>query len=426
MNKQHYCKKNCEGDRRKKHLDNSATYFKLSSTLTESNYDSSMTSKPLPEGDLGFLVENTGFNRVLIIQWRDLEDHDSGGSELHSHKIAEIWAAHGIEVCFRTSAVKHADEKINRDGYTSVRSSGRFAVFATAAFDLISGRLGKFDAVVEVWNGMPFMTPLLTRGPNMVFLHHQHGPLWELALPKPFAMTGRFIERKVAPFFYRETPVVTLSDSSREEISSVLGLNSKKIHVVEPGIDESFQFSNSKSQDPLVVVAGRLSPYKQIENVISTLEKVRTTIPNVKLEIIGDGPHEKNIRNFVTSLKDHSWISINGRLSEEDLINAYQRAWVATSSSSSEGWGMTLTEAARCGTASVASNIPGHMNSVSHGTSGFLFDNNDEYLSFLIPLLSSRETAINVGEAAYNWSSQFTWKKTATESFRVLASTKQS
>ena len=99
---------------------------------------------------------------------------------------------------------------------------------------------------------------------------------------------------------------------------------------------------------------------------------------------------------------------------------------MATSSSSSEGWGMTLTEAARCGTASVASNIPGHMNSVSHGTSGFLFDNNDEYLSFLIPLLSSRETAINVGEAAYNWSSQFTWKKTATESFRVLASTKQS
>ena len=160
MNKQHYCKKNCEGDRRKKHLDNSATYFKLSSTLTESNYDASMTLKPLPEGDLEFLVENTGFNRVLIIQWRDLDDQDSGGSELHSHKIAEIWAAHGIEVCFRTSAVKHADEKINRDGYTSVRSSGRFAVFATAAFDLISGRLGKFDAVVEVWNGMPFMTPL--------------------------------------------------------------------------------------------------------------------------------------------------------------------------------------------------------------------------------------------------------------------------
>ncbi len=385
-----------------------------------------MTSNLLPEGNLESLIKKSGINRVLVLQWRDLEDPDSGGSELHSHKIAEIWAAHGVEVCFRTSAVKHEKKIIQRSGYTSVRSSGRFSVFAAAPIDILTRRLGKFDAVVETWNGMPFMTPLITRGPNIAFLHHQHGPLWDLALPKPFAMTGRFFERKVAPFFYKRTPIVTLSESSREEISSVLGLSSENIHVVEPGIDDSFKFSTNKSQDPLVVVAGRLSPYKQIENVISAVEKVHSSIPNAKLEIIGNGPHEANIRTFISSLRDKSWISMKGHLPEEDLIDAYQRAWVVTSSSISEGWGMTLTEAARCGTASIASSIPGHMNSVAHGTSGFLFKDNEEYVSHLLSLLSSRDTAINIGQAAHNWSSKFTWHKAATESFRLLASTKQS
>jgi len=385
-----------------------------------------MTSNLLPEGNLESLIKKSEINRVLVLQWRDLEDPDSGGSELHSHKIAEIWATHGVEVCFRTSAVKREKKIIQRSGYTSVRSSGRFSVFVAAPIDILTSRLGKFDAVVEIWNGMPFMTPLITRGPNIAFLHHQHGPLWDLALPKPFAMTGRFFERKVAPFFYKRTPIVTLSESSREEISSVLGLNSENIHVVEPGIDDSFKFSTNKSQDPLVVVAGRLSPYKQIENVVSAVEKVRSSVPNAKLEIIGNGPHEANIRTFINSLRDKSWISMKGHLPEEDLIDAYQRAWVVTSSSRSEGWGMTLTEAARCGTASIASSIPGHMNSVAHGTSGFLFKDNEEYVSHLLSLLSSRDIAINIGQAAHNWSSRFTWQKAATESFRLLASTKQS
>ena len=385
-----------------------------------------MTSNLLPEGNLESLIKKSEINRVLVLQWRDLEDPDSGGSELHSHKIAEIWATHGVEVCFRTSAVKREKKIIQRSGYTSVRSSGRFSVFAAAPIDILTRRLRKFDAVLETWNGMPFMTPLITRGPNIAFLHHQHGPLWDLALPKPFAMTGRFFERKVAPFLYKRTPIVTLSESSREEISSVLGLSSENIHVVEPGIDDSFKFSTNKSQDPLVVVAGRLSPYKQIENVVSVVEKVRSSIPNAKLEIIGNGPHEANIRTFINSLSDKSWISMKGHLPEEDLIDAYQRAWVVTSSSRSEGWGMTLTEAARCGTASIASSIPGHMNSVAHGTSGFLFKDNEEYVSHLLSLLSSRYTAINIGQAAHNWSSKFTWHKAATESFRLLASTKQS
>ena len=406
-------------------MDNSATYLLLNSTLTESNYDSSMGLNRLPDGNLDFLIDKSGINKVLVLQWRDLDDPDSGGSEVHSHNIAEIWAKNGLEITFRTSGVEESLKTISRSGYNSVRSGGRLGVFLSAPFDVIRRQFGRFDALVEVWNGVPFMTPLLTRGPNMAFLHHQHGPLWDVALPKPLAGFGRILERKIFPSFYRSTPIVTLSNSSRSELSSLLGFREESIHVVEPGISNSFCPSLKKSEFPLVVVTGRLSPYKQIDRVVNTVNKIRATIPNVKLEIIGEGPDVGRLRNIIESLLDNSWVSLRGRVTESELVDAYQRAWVTTSASVSEGWGMTLTEAARCGTPSVASNIAGHVDSVSNGVSGYLFDNDDEFERYLVSILSSRDIAVSLGESAAKWSSRFTWEKAATESFRVLASTKR-
>ena len=43
-----------------------------------------------------------------MVAWRDLDDPEAGGSELHAHTIAARWAAAGIDVTFRTSAVPGA------------------------------------------------------------------------------------------------------------------------------------------------------------------------------------------------------------------------------------------------------------------------------------------------------------------------------
>src|SRR3546814_15682597 len=50
-------------------------------------------------------------------------------------------------------------------------------------------------------------------------------------------------------------------------------------------------------------------------------------------------------------------VELRGRVPDEELVELYQRAWVVASASSSEGWGMSLTEAAACGTPAVANHI---------------------------------------------------------------------
>ena len=180
-------------------MDNSATYLLLNSTLTESNYDSSMSLNRLPEGNLDSLIDKSEINKVLILQWRDLEDADAGGSEVHSHNIAEIWASKGLNITFRTSAVENSSKSIPRSGYTSIRSGGRFGVFASAPTDVLLRRLGKFDALVEIWNGVPFMTPYSFPSPST-------RPTLEYCTPKTFSRFRTVPRAKDLPKFLSFNP----------------------------------------------------------------------------------------------------------------------------------------------------------------------------------------------------------------------------
>ena len=61
-----------------------------------------------------------------------------------------------------------------------------------------------------------------------------------------------------------------------------------------------------------------------------------------------------------------------GRLTHEALRDEYRRAWIVASASLAEGWGLSLTEAAACGTPAVATDISGHRCSVIDGRTGVL------------------------------------------------------
>ncbi len=52
---------------------------------------------------LGDIAAEAGLQRVSMLAWRDLDDPEAGGSELHTSNIAALWAEAGIEVTMRTS-----------------------------------------------------------------------------------------------------------------------------------------------------------------------------------------------------------------------------------------------------------------------------------------------------------------------------------
>ena len=93
-------------------------------------------SRALVISELAELAREAGIRRVAILAWRDIDDAEAGGSELHAHEVATRWAAAGIDVVLRTSSVAGRTALVERGGYRVVRRSGRYAVFVTGPMDI--------------------------------------------------------------------------------------------------------------------------------------------------------------------------------------------------------------------------------------------------------------------------------------------------
>ena len=376
-------------------------------------------SDPLPK--IGDLAAEAGIRRIHVFAWRDLDDVEAGGSEVHIAQVAKLWAAAGLEVMLRTSWAQGHPPMVRRDGYEVVRRAGRYLIFPRAVGSELVGRMGKRDALIEIWNGMPFFSPVWARGPRLVFLHHVHAEMWRMVLPENLAKAGDFIERRLAPPLYRRSRVVTLSESSRRELIE-LGYKPDRVSAGPPGVDPRFRPGGRRSTEPLVVAVGRLVPVKRYDQLIRAAHAARRTVPNLQLNIVGEGYEREALLSLVDELDASSWVTFLGGVTDDQLVRLYRRAWVVASASAREGWGMTITEAAACGTPAVATRIAGHEDAVADGLTGLLADDVDELGAALARVLTDGELRASLGAAALARAAQYSWPATATELMRILAS----
>ena len=314
---------------------------------------------------------SVGVRRVHVLAWRDLDDPDAGGSEVHADEFMRRWAAAGLDITHRTSAAVGQPATAMRNGYRVIRRGSRYSVFPRAVGSEWIRRMGGYDALVEVWNGVPWMSPVWCRKPHITFLHHVHGPMWDQLLPRPLAGVGRAMEARFAPPFYRRTLTLTPSDATRDDLLG-LGFRAERVVAVNNGVDPMFHPGGLRSASPLVLCVGRLAPVKRQDELIEAAVIAKERVPDLHVVIVGDGPLRPALEARVAAHSAGGWITLAGRLSHADLVAQYQRAWLVSSASLAEGWGLTLTEAAACGTPAVATDVSGHRSSVVDGVTGVL------------------------------------------------------
>jgi len=367
------------------------------------------------------LATRAGLRHVHMLAWRDLDDDEAGGSEVHAHNIASIWTQAGVRVTMRTSFAVGRPPVAVRDGYTVSRRGSRYSVFARSPLAEVLGRLGPCDALVEIWNGVPFLSPLWWHGPTSVWLHHVHGPMWGQTLPAPAARFGNLLEERLAPPFYRRVPVVTLSPSSKEELVDELGFDRDHVTVIPPGVDPYFSPGGARSPTPLAVAVGRLAPVKDFPRLVRVMAGVRRHVPDAELVIVGEGYSRPEIEQVVRSVGGQDWVHLPGRISDDELRDLYRRSWVTVSASTREGWGMTLTEAAACGTPTVATDIAGHADAVAAGRSGLLRRTDGDLADAITAVLTDVALRSELQDGALARAAELTWEGAALANFAVLA-----
>jgi len=389
--------------------------------MREPSDDRSRSGRKRPSVEkIGDLAAEAGLGKVHILAWRDAADVEAGGSELHASVICRLWAQAGIEVTMRTSYAQGSPPESVRDGFRVIRRAGRYMVFPRAAVAELSGRHGPRDGLVEIWNGMPFFTPVWARGPRVTFLHHLHTEMWPLVMGPTLARAGQILERDLAPWLYRRSAVVTLSESSKAALVANTSLRADRIHVVPPGVSDEFTPADSRSADPLLVAVGRLMPSKRFASLIEMMARVRSRLP-VRLVIVGEGYERDRLERVISRVGADDWCELRGFVPQAGLVDLYRSAWAVVSASNSEGWGMTISEAAACGTPAVATRIAGHADAVDDGVTGLLAEDDDEFVDQILTILNDPDQRERLGAAARLQASRYSWARTAHDTLAVLA-----
>lgn len=363
-------------------------------------------------------LRERGVRRVHVLAWRDLDDPDAGGSEVHADEFMRRWADLGLDVVHRTSAASGLPSTARRHGYGVVRRGSRYSVFPRTAVSETLRRMGRSDALVEIWNGVPWGSPIWYRRPRITIVHHVHGPMWEQILPGPLAAFGRTLETRIAPPWYRSGLTVTPSDATRAELLE-LGFDADRVVAAPNGVDARFSPGGRRTEHPSLVAVGRFAPVKRFDELVAAAAVARRRHPTLTLTIVGDGPLRSVLRERVAELGATAWIDLPGRIADADLVAHYRSAWLVVSASLAEGWGLSLTEGAACGTPAVATDISGHRSSVVDGRTGVLVPLAD-LGDAIADLLGDDERRADLGRAAVERAARLSWDASALAVTRAL------
>ena len=197
------------------------------------------------------------------------------------------------------------------------------------------------------------------------------------------------------------------NQKEKENYIKYYGIKSNRIVVNHTLVDyETFASNHDKKvlanfrlkitkdkSTKLILWAGRPVKFKRINLLIETFEKVIKEKPNTKLVLVGDFESShlfKNLMNEVDdNIKQNIYIFSKGA-DHSTLSKFYQVADLYLHTSSYEGFGVVLSEAALSGLPIVSTLSDGSIENVENGKSGYLVDSSSsrEIAKFIIKLLS--------------------------------------
>jgi glycosyltransferase involved in cell wall biosynthesis len=227
------------------------------------------------------------------------------------------------------------------------------------------------------------LTSLFRRvGADVVHAHNTKpliysGPAARLARVPAFVYTRhgqRTNARRGENILYRmavrtaDRAVTVSDDGARLAVKD--GLDPKRVRRIWNGIDTGrFAFAGSAPGGPAVMV-GRLSPEKDVQNLLRAVEIVVRAQPRFRLEVAGDGVCLPELRELSSRLGLSPSVRFLGEVRDVPALLA--RASMCVLPSLTEGVSLTLLEAMARGLPVVATRVGGNPEVVADGETGLL------------------------------------------------------
>jgi glycosyltransferase involved in cell wall biosynthesis len=189
---------------------------------------------------------------------------------------------------------------------------------------------------------------------------------------------------------------ICLTQFFREKMVEA-GIPERKLFV-RPNFVDAPRLSEQKTSDDYVLFMGRLSAEKGCWTLIRAMER----IPHIRLKIMGTGPMESDLRDYVQRNRIRNVELIGFKTGVEKLETLRNALCLIAPSEWYENFPITVLEAFMAQKPVIASRIGGLPHIIEEGKSGLLFEaGKDEELASKVNYLAQhREEAASMGRYA--------------------------
>jgi glycosyltransferase involved in cell wall biosynthesis len=178
-------------------------------------------------------------------------------------------------------------------------------------------------------------------------------PLW---FSRSFAMYYSFVVPRIAR---NAKKIITISENSRNDIKSRLGIRHENIEVIYCSVSDAFREANTitikPAEEKYILAVSSLDPRKNFVNLIKAF--IQAGLPDVKLVIVGSANKVFADQGIKPLIQNNDKIIFTGYISDKELIGLYSNALLFLYPSLYEGFGIPPLEAMACGCPTIVSDI---------------------------------------------------------------------
>ena len=165
------------------------------------------------------------------------------------------------------------------------------------------------------------------------------------------------------------------------------------------------------SQESFVIgTVGRIAKEKSLDKELKAFKNLLKKDNSFKLVIIGDGPELDNLKKLTKELNITEHVIFTGKIKYDLIPTWYHLFDVMSSFSVTETQGLTIIEGLASSLPIVCINDESFKTMVTHNYNGYLFNNDDEFISYILKLKNNpenyQEIALNAKNSIYKYSKE--------------------
>ena len=286
------------------------------------------------------------------------------------------------------------------------------------------------QAGTDLLHALAFVAPVAAPCPFVVTIYD----LSFLRYPEAFRPFNRwYLSRFTARSVRRAEAIITISESTRQDVVKLLGAPPERVYTVYCGIDQSFRplpetevaaFKQARQlPDTFILFLGTLEPRKNVDGLIRAYARWRERDKNAPPLIIagGKGWYYTKIFQLVESLDLTEAVRFPGYVPQEELVRWYNAASLLVYPSYFEGFGLPVLEAMACGTPVITSTVSSLPEVAGTDGAALLVDPTDigALAEAMAQLMSQPDRRAVMSARGRARAAGFQWEQTARETVAV-------